>query len=39
VTGVSISRIADGKFVEGWTNWDALGLRQQLNTDPAPEPA
>jgi steroid delta-isomerase-like uncharacterized protein len=30
VTGITIQRIRDGKFVEGWTNWDMLGLLQQL---------
>src|SRR6516164_8707900 len=25
VTGISIARFADGKMVEGWINWDALG--------------
>jgi len=30
ITGVSIARITGGKFVEGWVNWDALGLTQQL---------
>ena len=39
VTGISISRVADGKFVEGWTNWDALGLLVQLGAIPATEPA
>jgi len=23
-------RIANGKFVEGWQNWDMLGLMQQI---------
>ena len=30
LTGVSISRISAGKAVEGWVNWDALGMFQQL---------
>ena len=30
VTGISIARVKDGKFVESWNNWDALGLMQQL---------
>lgn len=34
VTGVTISRIAAGKYVEGWTSWDALGLIEQLTSDP-----
>ncbi len=35
VTGISISRAADGKFIEGWTNFDALGLLQQLGAVPS----
>ena len=27
---ISIVRIADGKIVEHWLNWDALGLFQDL---------
>jgi len=30
VTGMSIARFSGGKMVEGWVNWDALGLLQQL---------
>ncbi len=30
VTGTSTSRISRGKIVEHWSNWDALGLMQQL---------
>jgi len=30
VTGVEIARISSGKMVESWTQWDALGLMQQL---------
>ena len=36
-TGMSIIRIANGKFVEGWQNWDMLGLMQQIQgAAPAP---
>jgi len=34
ISGVSIARFADGKMVEGWVNWDALGLMQQLGVAP-----
>lgn len=37
VTGITISRFADGKVVEGWTNFDALGLMQQLGVVPTAE--
>jgi steroid delta-isomerase-like uncharacterized protein len=30
VTGISIARIANGKIIESWNNWDALGLMRQL---------
>ena len=30
VSGISIVRIKDGRFVEAWQNWDAAGLAQQL---------
>lgn len=31
-----ISRIADGKIVERWGEWDALGMMQQIGAVPAP---
>jgi steroid delta-isomerase-like uncharacterized protein len=30
ITGTSMQRIADGKIVEGWDNWDQLGLLVQI---------
>jgi steroid delta-isomerase-like uncharacterized protein len=30
VTGISILRVAGGKLVEGWQNWDMLGLMEQI---------
>ncbi len=30
ITGVSIARFTNGKMFEGYVNWDALGLMQQL---------
>jgi steroid delta-isomerase-like uncharacterized protein len=30
VTGISILRIADGRMVEGWQNWDMLGMLEQI---------
>jgi hypothetical protein len=27
---MTVARLKNGKFVEGWNNWDALGLMQQL---------
>ena len=34
ISGVTISRFANGKVVEGFVNWDALGLMQQLGVVP-----
>ena len=35
VTGITIERVSDeGKIVEVWTNFDALGLMQQLGLVP-----
>ena len=39
VTGITISRIADGKIAEEWTNWDTLGMLTQLGAIPAPAQA
>jgi steroid delta-isomerase-like uncharacterized protein len=37
VTGITIQRIGDaGQIVEGWTNWDMLGMFQQLGVAPLP---
>jgi steroid delta-isomerase-like uncharacterized protein len=30
ITGIAIHRIENGKIIEIWANWDALGLSQQL---------
>jgi predicted SnoaL-like aldol condensation-catalyzing enzyme len=35
ITGTSIVRIKDGRFVEAWQNWDAAGLSAQLSGEPA----
>ncbi len=37
VTGIVINRLAGGKIAEGWTNFDALGMLQQLGVIPTPE--
>lgn len=34
VDGMSLDRIVDGKVVEGFDAWDALGLRRQLGFIP-----
>lgn len=34
-TGMNIFRIAAGKLVEEWFNWDALGFMQQLGAVPS----
>lgn len=39
VTGMTITRIADGKIAEAWTCWDALGMFEQLGMAPGGPPA
>jgi steroid delta-isomerase-like uncharacterized protein len=34
ITGISVMRFAGGKMVEGFINWDALGLMQQIGVVP-----
>ena len=33
VTGINISRHANGKYVEDWGNWDRMGLMEQLQAE------
>lgn len=37
VTGITIVRIVNGKIVEGWDNWDQLGMMQQIGAYTQPE--
>jgi predicted ester cyclase len=39
VTGIQVERVADGKLVEGYGTFDALGMLQQLGAVPAGIPA
>ncbi len=39
VVGMSLTRYANGKSVEAWTNWDTLGLMQQIGAIPAMTPS
>jgi steroid delta-isomerase-like uncharacterized protein len=39
MTGISIERISEGKVVESWDNYDAMGMMQQLGHIPSPEEA
>jgi predicted ester cyclase len=34
VSGITINRIANGRIVERWGNWDTLGMLQQLGALP-----
>ena len=36
VTGISINRVSGGKIAESWTNYDALGMMQQIGAIPVP---
>jgi predicted ester cyclase len=39
VDGLVVSRVANGKVVEEWVNWDTLGMLQQVGAVPAPAQA
>ena len=39
ITGISMERFSEGKVVEAWDNFDALGMMQQLGFIPEPEQA
>lgn len=39
ITGITIARIRDGKIVEGWDNWDQLGMLKQIGAYVSPEPS
>jgi hypothetical protein len=30
ITGMTLTRVENGKMVEAWTCWDALGMFEQL---------
>lgn len=34
ISGISVSRFTNGKMIEGYVNWDALGMMQQLGVVP-----
>ena len=34
VTGISIVRVKDGRFIEAWQNWDAASMAAQLSDSP-----
>ena len=36
ITGMGMDRVRDGKIVESWGNYDALGMLVQLGAIPAP---
>jgi hypothetical protein len=36
VPGITISKLKNGKVVEEWSNWDTLGMLQQLGAVPEP---
>lgn len=38
ITGMTITRIENGKMVEAWTAWDALGMFEQLGLAPGGGP-
>ena len=36
-TGITIHRVEEDKIVEEWSNWDALGMMQQIGAVPSPQ--
>lgn len=38
ITGIVINHISEGKIVESWTNYDALGMLQQIGAIPSAPP-
>ncbi|HEY7537833.1 MAG TPA: ester cyclase [Gaiellaceae bacterium] len=39
VSGITLSRVEGGKIVEEWSNWDTLGMLQQVGAVPTEAPA
>jgi predicted ester cyclase len=39
VSGLTMSRLEGGKIIEEWTNWDTLGMLQQIGAVSAPASA
>lgn len=37
LSGITIARIQDGKIIEGWDNWDRLGMLEQIGASTYPE--
>jgi steroid delta-isomerase-like uncharacterized protein len=37
ITGITIARIESGRIVEGWDNWDRLGMLEQIGAYTSPE--
>jgi steroid delta-isomerase-like uncharacterized protein len=37
ITGITIARIRDGKLIEGWDNWDQMGMLKQIGVYASPK--
>jgi steroid delta-isomerase-like uncharacterized protein len=37
ITGITIARIADNQIIEGWDNWDQLGMLKQIGAYERPQ--
>jgi steroid delta-isomerase-like uncharacterized protein len=37
ITGITIARLRDGKLIEGWDNWDQMGMMKQIGAYASPQ--
>jgi hypothetical protein len=37
ITGITVARIRDKQIVEGWDNWDQLGMLKQIGAYGSPQ--
>jgi predicted ester cyclase len=38
ISGITIDRVAEGKIGESWSNYDTMGMIQQIGAIPATPP-
>jgi predicted ester cyclase len=37
ITGMTVARIRDKQIIEGWDNWDQLGMLKQIGAYQSPQ--